>query len=80
MIADVAQILKEISNSGAGAFAFGAIFAGIFTHSMYKLSSTERIARDKHDRKRESEILRQLENKDSRIDELHKEINRKTER
>lgn len=74
LLTDFAQVLQKVADSGAGAFGFGAIFAGIFAHFMYKLASQERIARDKHDRDRETELLKQLENKDKRIDALHEEL------
>ncbi|MCP5556966.1 MAG: hypothetical protein H7A55_04360 [Verrucomicrobiaceae bacterium] len=64
--------LKVLSD--AGPFALGSTFGGILSYFLFKLASDERKDRVKHEMEREKELLKQLDTKDKRIDELHKEL------
>lgn len=60
----------------AGPFALGAVFGGILSYFMYRMASSERAERVKHEMEREKELLKQLDLKDKRIQELHSELNK----
>lgn len=56
-----------------GPFAAGAVFGGFLSYFLFSLASKERSERVKHEIEREKELQKQLDVKDKRIDELHKQ-------
>lgn len=64
--------LKALSD--AGPFALGSAFGGILSYFLFKLASDERKDRVKHEMEREKELMKQLDIKEKRIEELHKEL------
>jgi hypothetical protein len=67
-----ADTIKAITDGGP--FAMGAVFGGFLSYFLFRLASSERTDRVKHEMEREKELLKQLDLKDKRIQELHTEL------
>jgi hypothetical protein len=59
-----------------GAFALGSLFGFILTGSTFWLAGKDTRARMTLDRQRENELFEQLKQKDTRINDLLKELER----
>jgi hypothetical protein len=71
-----ADMMKVILD--AGPFATGAVFGGLLSYFLFRLASNERTDRVKHEMEREKELLKQLDLKDKRIQELHTKLSKKS--
>ncbi len=77
----IPEVCKNIFEAGVklgifNQFSVGFVFGCLLSAFFYHLASRERIKRDIQDRKRESELLKQLAVKDKRIDALHAMLER----
>jgi hypothetical protein len=69
------ELLQAIIKCGP--FAIGTLFGSILTMFIYKQSSKAMREREKIEREREKELLKQIRGQHERIDELHRALEKK---